>query len=130
MSLGEKIKDDFKADESTILSDNLDRAKGLFKYHNDGTISLSSSVRETPTKIRIIVYLIAKRLMFEADDAETESLTNSYFYDKFDVAESSIRAYIMDLRNDGLVRSEEGEHNIVVENLPRSFDMIEAAIES
>lgn len=135
MSLGDEIREEFKADGRTILKENIDRAKGLFQYHideanDDWSINISDAVRDTSTKVRILVYLIAKRLMFEAGDSESETLRNDYFYEKFDVAESSIRAYIMELRNDGLVRSEDGEHRIVVENLPRAFDLIEDKTES
>lgn len=130
MSLGERIQESFKAEEDTILENNLDRAQGLFQYHDDETINLAPEVREAPTKIQILVYLIAKRLIYEAEDAESKSLTYSYLYEKFDVADSSIRAYVKQLRDGSLIRSNDGEHSVVVENLPRAFDIIEAAIEN
>lgn len=129
MSLEDEIRNQFKADAESILEDNLHRAKGLFKYHEDGSIQLSDEVRDASGKIRALVYLIAKRFVYEADDAESTTLNNEYFYDKFDVADSSVRGYLMNLREAKLIRTEGGEHEVVVENLPQAFDLIEDEIQ-
>lgn len=128
MSLGDDIREEFKADAETILEDNFRRAKGLFKYHEDGSIQLSDEVRDAPGRIGALVYLIAKRFMYEAEDSESATLSNEFFYDKFDVADSSIRGYLMQLRKAGVVRSENSEHEVIVENLPQAFDIIEEQI--
>lgn len=128
MSLGDDIREQFKADAESILEDNLHRANGLFKYHEDGSIQLADEVRNASGKVQVLVYLIARRLMYEAADAESTSLSNEYFYDKFDVADSSVRGYLMKLRDPQLIRTEAGEHEVVVENLPQAFDLIEEEI--
>lgn len=129
MSFEERFREEFKSDAETILEENLDRARGLFKYHEDGSIQLSDKVHAASGEIQVLVYLIARRMMHEANVAETPSLTNEFFYSKLNVANSSVRNYIMRLRDDGLVISSEGEHQVVVENLPRAFDRIEGVIE-
>lgn len=128
MSFEERFKEEFKSDAETILEENLDRARGLFKYHDDGSIQLSDKVHDAGGQMRALVYLIAKRMMHEANVADSPSLSNEYFYDKLEVADSSVRNYMMRLRDEGLVLTSDGEHQVVVENLPRAFDKIEDAI--
>lgn len=129
MSFEERFREEFKSDAETILEENLDRARGLFKYHDNGSIQLSDKVHEASGEIQVLVYLIARRMMHEANVVETPSITNEYFYNKLNVADSSVRNYIMRLRDDGLIISSDGEHQVVVENLPRAFDRIEGVIE-
>lgn len=129
MSFEERFREEFKSDAETILEENLNRAKGLFTYHEDGSIQLAGKVREAGGSTQVLVYLIARRMMFEADEADSPTLTNEYFYSKLSAADSSVRNYIMRLRDDGLVLSEEGEHQIVVENLPGALDKVEEAID-
>lgn len=129
MSFEERFREEFKSDAETILEENLDRARGLFKYHEDGSIQLSDKVHEASGETQVLVYLIARRMMHEANVAETPSITNEYFYNKLNVADSSVRNYIMRLRDDGLIISSDGDHQVVVENLPRAFDRIDEVIE-
>lgn len=128
MSFNERFEDRFRADASSILEDSLERADGLFEYHDDGTVQLSRDVRELGAEKQILVYLIARRLMFEAEIIDSPSLTNEYFYDRLGVSDSSVRNYIKNLRDEGLVRSSSGDHEIVVENLPQAFDIIDDAL--
>lgn len=128
MSFSERFENKFRADAKSILEDSLERADGLFQYHDDGSIQLDESVRSVGAQTQALVYLIARRMMFEADKAETPSLSNDYFYDRLNVSESSVRNYIKNLRDDRLVQSNSGEHEVVVENLPRAFDVIDDAI--
>jgi hypothetical protein len=129
MSFEERFREEFKSDAETILEENLDRASGLFKYHEDGSIQLADEVHEAGGEIQVLVYLIARRMMHEANVTDSPSLTNEYFYNKLNVANSSVRNYIMRLRDDGIIISSDGEHQVVVENLPRAFDKIEGVIE-
>lgn len=125
MSLGEDIRDRFNADSKSIIEDNLDRLDGYFKYHDDGTIQLDSRFNDTGRESQILVYLIARRLMFEADDAETQTLETPYFYGKFPVGDSAVRNSFVELRDAGFVKSDDGEHQIVVENLGKIVDAIQ-----
>lgn len=125
MSFSERFENKFRADARSILEDSLERADGLFQYHDDGSIQLDESVRRVGAQTQALVYLIARRMMFEAEKAETPSLSNDYFYDRLNVSESSVRNYIKNLRDDRLVQSNSGEHEVVVENLPRAFDVID-----
>lgn len=129
MALEDDIRDRFKADATSILEDNLDRVDGHFEYHDDGTIQLDREINEADREIQILVYLIAKRLMFEANDAEEPTLPYSYFYEKYSVDESTVRGSVKNLRDSSFITSESGEHEIIVENLPNMIDYIEEELD-
>lgn len=129
MSFEERFREEFKSDAETILEDNLDRARGLFKYHDDGSIRVSDGVHSANGEIQVLVYLIAKRMMYEANEVENPRLSYDFFYDKLDMTDGSIRKSVQRLRDDSLAFSDDGDHEVVVENLPRAFDKIEETID-
>jgi len=128
MNLEDKIKDQFLADSESILEDNLEALNGWFKFHGDGTIDLSSDIREIGAKHQILVYLVAQRYASETDLADDPGLDNNFFYSRFDKSDTTIRVYQKDLRDQSLIKSVNGIHEIIVENLPASIEHIEAAL--
>lgn len=130
MSLEDKIKERFLADTESILEDSLDALDGWFQFHGDGTIDLSSDIRELGTKYQILVYLIAQRYASETDLADDPGLDNEFFYTRFDKEEATIRGYQKDLRDDRLIRTNQGIHEIVFENLPLSISIIQSSLTS
>jgi len=125
MSLEDKIKNQFLADTESILEDSLEALDGWFRFHGDGTINLSSDIRELKATSQILVYLIAKRYASEAGLLDNPGLNNEFLYSRFSQKEVTIRGYQKDLRDEGLIRSENGVHEIMVENLPRAIQRIE-----
>lgn len=127
MSLEDKIKDQFLADTESILEDSLEALDGWFRFHSDGTTNLSPEIRELSAKNQMLVYLIAERYASEADLAENSGLDNNFFYSRFSQKEGTIRNYQKALRDEGLIQTEGGTHEITVENLPKAIQRIEEA---
>lgn len=128
MSLQDKIKDQFLADTESILEDSLEALDGWFQFHRDGTIDLSPAIREVGAKYQILVYLIAQQYASETDLTDKPGLENDFFYSRFSQKDATIRGYQKDLRDQGLIQTENGTHEVVVENLPETIKQIEASL--
>lgn len=129
MTLGEAIQDAFKTDAETILEDNLERLEGRFQYHEDGTVTPSPEIADAQGRVRMLTYIIAQRLMYEADDAESPGLDYEFFYELFDAKENTVQKWAQRLRDDKLIETEDDEHQLVPGNLPKAVDLIEHEIE-
>jgi hypothetical protein len=132
MSFEEEIKDRFQTDSKSILQNHMDEFKGIFEFHEDGTTDLSNECRQLRPKYQILLYLIAQRYKSEADIADSDQLDYSFFYKVFsDKDESTVRGYLMDLRQEGLVTKTEGSaHSVVVERIPDAIDRIHGQLDS
>lgn len=125
MTLEEDIQETFKADAESIIEDHYARLSGKFRYHDDGSINLVPEVEESSGHVRMLTYIIAKRFMFEAGDADSPEIEYDYFYRVFDVKDTTVRDWAQKLRNKGFIETENGNSFLIPENLPRAIDMIE-----
>lgn len=128
MSLDEEIRERFMSDKETILEAHLDDLDGMFRFHEDGTIELLGEYRGIPPKDRILVYLIARRYQYEGGMAESPALTNDEIYSMFsNKSKSTVRGYLMDVRESGFAKRGDDGNEVIVERLPDAIERIEAA---
>jgi len=126
MSLEDKIQEELVTDAETVLESEIDEVSEFFHLHQDGTIVIESEYREIDTKRRILIYIIGQRYVKEGDLAESDTLSSSYFYHRFDGSDRTIRNRLQDLREDGLITKDgQSDHRLVMENLPDSIDYIQ-----
>lgn len=131
MSLEDDIQNRLVVDAESLLQNNLDRVEDLFQLYDSGTIDISSKYRDADPKIRMLIYLIAQRFAKEGSIADVDTLSTEFFYERIDRKKRTIREYLQELREDGLVTKEgQSNHRIIIENLPKALDRIEAAIEA
>ena len=129
MGLKNKIQDRMITDHETILESNFERVEKLFRFHEDGTINLEGQYRDLGAKLQILVYLIGQRFAYEGELAESDVLETSFFYDRIDKSDRTIRSYLQELRDEGYVKKEgQSKHRLIAENLPDALDGIEEAI--
>jgi len=130
MSLENEINDRFVVDSESILQDNLDRTEGLFSLYEDGTINISDEVREVSPEIQLLTYFIAQRFLMEGGMSEEDKLGTDYFYERINRSDRTVREYLQQLREAGLITKEsQSEHRLIVENLPNTLNRIERSIE-
>lgn len=128
-SLKEEVQDRFVVDEGSVIEANLDRVEGLFELYEDGTIVVDEDYRDIEPKLQLLVYLIGKRFAQVGDVSEEDTLATEYFYERIDKGDSTIRTYLIDLRDEGLIVKEgQSTHRLVTENLPDALDRIESAV--
>lgn len=128
MALKDKIQDRMVTDDETILESNFDRVEQLFRLHEDGTINIQGGYRHLDIELQMLIYFIGQRFAFEGDLSDTETLSSSFFYDRMDKSDRTIRNYLQEIREDGFIKKEsQGEHRLIAENLPDALDLIEEA---
>jgi DNA-binding transcriptional ArsR family regulator len=129
MTLKDKIQDEMVTDDETILEAHFERVQKLFQLHEDGTINLEGKYRSLGARLQILIYFIGQRFAYEGELAETDTLNSSYFYDRIDKSDRTIRKYLQELREDGYIKKEgQSEHRLIAENLPSALDQIEEAV--
>ncbi|MFC6719171.1 hypothetical protein ACFQGT_02645 [Natrialbaceae archaeon GCM10025810] len=129
MALKDKIQDQMVTDHETILESEFDRVEKLFRLHEDGTINLEGQYRSLDTKSQMLIYFIGQRFAYEGELAEEDTLTSSFFYDRIDKSDRTIRNYLQDLREEGYIKKEgQSEHCLIAENLPNALDQIEESV--
>jgi len=131
MSLEEEIQDRLVADTESILQNNLERVEKLFQLHKDGTIDISENYRDLGLENRMLIYLIAQRFAKEGNIADDDAVDSEFFYERVDRKERTIRNYLQNLREAGLVKKEgRSDHRLIVENLPEVLDRLEEVVDS
>jgi DNA-binding transcriptional ArsR family regulator len=127
MTLEDKIQDRLVTDDESILESNLEAVEQLFQLHEDGTINIQPPYRGVSEKMRILIYFIGQRYAFEGGLADSDQLASEYFYKRIDKSDRTVRNYLQDLRDSGLVSKEsQGSHRLIAENLPDALDRINA----
>lgn len=128
MALKDKIQEEMVTDDETILESHFERVKQLFRLHKDGTINIEGKFRNLEPEFQILIYFIGQRFAYEGELSETDSLTTSFFYDRIDKSDRTVRNYLQELREGGLIKKEgQSEHRLIAENLPDALDRIEEA---
>jgi hypothetical protein len=128
MSLEDEIQDRLVTDAESILQDNLERVENLFELHGDGTIKITDEYRNLDPENRMLIYLIGQRYAKEGNMADEETLSTEFFYDRIDRGKRTIRGYLQELRDTGLVTKEgQSDHLVIAETLPKALDRIEEA---
>lgn len=131
MSLEDEIQNRLVADTESILQNNLDRVEKLFQLHEDGTVNISEEYRGVDPENEMLIYLVAQRFAKEGNLDDEDTLTTDFFYERFDRSDRTIRDYLQDLREEGLIKKEgQSNHRIIVENLPKALDRIESAADT
>lgn len=126
MTLKDYIQNELVVDEESILEANLERIKPLFDLFNDGTINIADEYRGLSPENRILIYFIGQRYAFEGELVEEDSMDTQFFYERIDRSDRSIRDYLQNLREDGLLSTPgQGTHKLVAENLPSALERIE-----
>ena len=129
MGLKDKIQDRMVTDHETILESNFERVEKLFRLYEDGTINLEGQYRDLEVKLQILIYLIGQLFAYEGELAESDTLETSFFYDRIDKSDRTIRSYLQELRDEGYVKKEgQSKHRLIAENLPDALGEIEEAV--
>ncbi|RQH01826.1 hypothetical protein [Natrarchaeobius oligotrophus] len=129
MALKDKIQDRMVTDDETILESNFKRVEKLFRLHEDGTVNIQGEYRSLDLRLQILIYFIGQRFAYEGELSETDSLTSSFFYDRIDKSDRTIRNYLQELREEGYIKKEgQSEHRLIAENLPDALNDIEEAV--
>ena len=127
MGLEERINDEMVVDADSVLDDNFDEAKQLFRIFENGEVDVQEEFEEAPWRERILIYLIGRRYAYEGGKVDTPGLPYEYFYARADVDKSTVRGYMNDLRDDLIVEKDEDsdEWIIIPDNLPEALSRIE-----
>lgn len=125
MTLKDKIEDEMVVDTESLLEKEFERAKMLFDIFEDGSVVIADEFKDSNTRNQILIHLIAQQYLVEANRAESPGVPTSYFYDRFDKDDSTIRHYLSDLADDEFVRkNDDGDRVLVVERLADAIDRI------
>lgn len=128
MTLKDKIQDEMMTDDETILESNFERVKKLFQLHEDGTINIEGEYRNLGPELKILIYFIGQRFAYEGELSDTDTLDSSFFYERMDKSDRTVRNYLQELREAGFIKKEsQGKHRLIAENLPDALDRIEEA---
>jgi hypothetical protein len=131
MGLEERIEDEMYVDTESLLDEEFERAQELFDIYEDNTVVLTDTAEEVEPKQEVLIHLVAWQYIAKANEDATPGLEYDYFYDRVDAGKSTIRGYVGDFVDENLVReNEEGNRELVVEQLETVLDRIEAAAES
>lgn len=126
MSLKDKIQEELVTDTETVLESRIDEIGDFLQLHQDGTIVIESEYRDVDIESQILTYLIGQRYAKEGGLAESDTLSSSYFYDRFDASDRTVRDRLQDLRESGLITKEgQSNHCLVAENLPDCIEHIQ-----
>lgn len=131
MGLEDRIEEEMVVDSESVLEEEFDRAAEIIKILDDGAVELRHEYRELPPKERMLAYLVGRVYAAETNRADSPALPYEFFYKLIDLDNSTIRKYAGQLEDEGLVTTgeEQGEKQLVVENLPRILDRIETEAE-
>lgn len=128
MALKDKIQDRMVTDDETILDSNFDRVEKMFQLHQDGTINIQQQYRNLDPGLQMLIYFIGQRFAYEGELSGSETLPSSFFYDRMDKSDRTVRNYLQDLREDGFIKKvSQSEHRLITENLPNALNRIEEA---
>lgn len=126
MSLEDKIQENLVTDTETVLESEIDAISEFLQLHQDGTIVIESGYRDISNENQVLVYLIGQRYAYEGGLAESDTLPSSYFYDRFEASDRTVRDWLQDLRESGLITKQgQSDHRIIAENLPNSISRIQ-----
>jgi len=129
--LGREIQERFQSDYESILRAHMDDVEGMFQFHEDGATEIQGEYRDLPVREQILVFLIAQRYKAETPITDDIEVEYSELYTRFpDKDDSTIRGYVMDLKNEGFAKKEGEGHRFVVERLPEAVERIRSKISS
>jgi len=129
MSLEDKIQEELVTDTETVLESEIDTISDFLQLHQDGTIVIENDYRNSDAENRILIYLIGQRYAQEGGLAESDTLSSSYFYERFEASERTIRDWLQSLRESGLITKDgQSDHRVVAENLPDSINQIQQGV--
>lgn len=131
MGLEDRIEEEMVVDSESLLEEEFDRAAKVFKILDSGSIELRPGYRDLSPKERMLAYLVGQVYAVEGNRTNSPVLPYDFFYTRIDLDDSTIRRHANELEDDGLLTTGEsqGEKKLVVENLPRVLDRIEAEAE-
>jgi hypothetical protein len=123
--LGREIQERFQSDYESILRAHMDDVEGMFQFHEDGATEIQGEYRDLPVREQIIIFLIAQRYKAETPITDDIEVEYSELYTRFpDKDDSTIRGYVMVLKNEGFAKKEGEGHRFVVERLPEAVERI------
>lgn len=127
MGLKDKINEEMVVDAESYLDRYFDQANELFRILEDGTVDITEEFKNASWREQVLIYLIGQRYAYEGDRTEKPSLPYDYFYARFDVDESTIRAYMNELKDESIVEKSEESNDwvIIPSNLSSAFLKIE-----
>lgn len=127
--LGREIQERFQSDYESILRAHMDEVEGMFQFHEDGATEIQGEYRDLPVREQILIFLIAQRYKAETPITGDIAVPYSDLYTRFpDKDDSTIRGYVMDLKNEGFAKKEGDGHRFVVERLPEAVERIKSKV--
>lgn len=125
--LGREIQERFQSDSESILRAHMDDVEGMFQFHEDGATEIQGEYRDLPVREQILIFLIAQRYKAETPITDDTKVEYSELYTRFpDKDDSTIRGYVMDLKNEGFAKKEGDGHRFIVERLPEAVERIKS----
>jgi DNA-binding transcriptional ArsR family regulator len=128
MSDKDEFRDRFGAEGGSIIEDHMDQVEGWFRY-DEQMIVLKREIRELSTKHQLYVYLLAKKMMTEAEVLDSSVTAYDELYEVMRVDDSTVRHSITDLREEGLITTTDGGHDVVPPLVPDGIGDVAAALD-
>lgn len=119
-TLDEWIKKELTVDLETELSRHKEKVKTLFQLTPSGEIFIIRS--DLTAKQKIITYMIGKVYAKFAKYSNDSIVTNKELMDALIMPEGTVKHTLFGLRNDGIVISSDGAHQIKVAQIGIALD--------
>jgi len=127
MGLEDRIEEEMMVDTESRLEEHFEEANQLFRIFQNGSIDIEEDFEDASWRERVLIHLIGHRYAFEGNKVESPGLPYEYFYDRFDVGDSTIREYMNELADDLIVEKdgETDEWRLLPDNLSEVLDRTE-----
>lgn len=127
MGLEDRIEEEMVVDTESRLEEHFEEANQLFRIFQNGSIDIEEDFEDASWRERVLIHLVGRRYAFKGNKVESPGLTYEYFYDRLDVADSTIRDHMNELASDLIVEKdkETDEWQLLPDNLAEALDRIE-----
>jgi hypothetical protein len=122
--LAEFLRGELVQDTATIVKEETERAKRLFRFDEEGNIHLTKA-SEFNLKNRILVYLIARQYAAHAGFIDEPTAETSDLADELGSESKTVSARLSELKGDYVESVSRGEYKIQGQAIPDVLDMLE-----
>lgn len=119
-TLEEWIKQELTVDLETELSKHKEKVKALLQLTPSGEILIKWP--DLTAKQKIIAYMIGKVYSHFAKYSDDSTVTNKELIDALHMPEGTVKYTLHDLRNEGVIFSRDGVHQIKIEQIGVALD--------
>jgi predicted transcriptional regulator len=119
-NLREWIKQELTVDFENELSKHKEKVKALLQLTPSGQIFISRL--DLTAKQRIIAYMVGKVYAEFAKYSDDGTVTNKELMDALHMPEGTVKYTLHELRNEGIIISKDGMHQIKIEQIGVALD--------